>query len=141
MFTGREWLSTLGLYDYRNRYYQPQTRALSSTRSTGFAAGDANLFRYCGGDPVNYSDPTGETPVYHAGGNNFTYILNLAYNPTAWRLRARCIVGSMHCASGAQYLAGPMPKVEFWRQGGSITKSTSSGNCNSQRVAGGALPE
>jgi len=25
----------------------------------GFDGGDANLFRYCGGDPVNRSDPSG----------------------------------------------------------------------------------
>src|SRR5205085_12344327 len=25
----------------------------------GFGGGDANLFRYCGGDPVNWRDPNG----------------------------------------------------------------------------------
>ena len=29
----------------------------------GFAAGDRNLFRYCGGDPVNRVDPMGLAPV------------------------------------------------------------------------------
>lgn len=59
MFTGREWLSQLGIYDYRNRMYQPQLGRFLQPDPTGFAAGDANLFRYCGGDPVNSVDPSG----------------------------------------------------------------------------------
>jgi hypothetical protein len=36
----------------------------------GFAGGDANLFRYCGGDPVNFIDPFGDdAEVVNYGGN------------------------------------------------------------------------
>jgi RHS repeat-associated protein len=59
MFTGREWIAELGIYDYRNRYYQPQLGRFLQTDPLGFAAGDMNLFRYCGDDPVDRSDPTG----------------------------------------------------------------------------------
>jgi RHS repeat-associated protein len=59
MFTGREYFAELGLYDYRDRFYYPVLGRFLQSDPTGFDAGDANLFRYCGGDPVNGSDPMG----------------------------------------------------------------------------------
>jgi RHS repeat-associated protein len=63
LFTGREWLSdngtSLKLYDYRNRMYQPEVGRFMSPDPKEFAAGDYNLYRYCHNDPVNKSDPTG----------------------------------------------------------------------------------
>jgi RHS repeat-associated protein len=59
MFQGREWISELNIYDFRNRYYQPQLGRFLQGDPLGFGGGDANLFRYCGGDPVNRSDPMG----------------------------------------------------------------------------------
>src|SRR5205807_3458653 len=59
LFTGREWLSDLKLYDYRNRLYQPELGRFLQPDSKEFAAGDYNLYRYCHNDPVNKSDPTG----------------------------------------------------------------------------------
>src|SRR2546430_16391709 len=59
MFTGREYLQELGIYDYRHRMYHPQLGRFLQSDPTGFDAGDMNLFRYCGDDPVDRSDPTG----------------------------------------------------------------------------------
>ena len=59
LFTGREWLSDLKLYDYRNRMYQPELGRFLQPDPKQFAAGDYNLYRYCHNDPVNRSDPTG----------------------------------------------------------------------------------
>ena len=59
MFTGREYLSELGIYDYRNRFYHPGLGRFLQGDPIGFGGGDSNLFRYCGGNPVNRSDPTG----------------------------------------------------------------------------------
>jgi RHS repeat-associated protein len=84
MFTGREWIAELGIYDYRNRMYHPalgrflqvdplglqtERAKLSAGQkalfSPGFAPPEAfansemNLFRFCGDDPVDGSDPTG----------------------------------------------------------------------------------
>src|SRR5438270_6367774 len=59
MFTGREYFSELGIYDYRNRFYYPALGRFLQSDPLGFGAGDANLFRYCGGDPVNERDPAG----------------------------------------------------------------------------------
>jgi RHS repeat-associated protein len=59
LFTGREWLSDLKLYDYRNRMYQPELGRFLQPDPKEFGAGDYNLYRYCHNDPVNRTDPTG----------------------------------------------------------------------------------
>ena len=59
LFTGREWLSDLKLYDYRARMYQPELGRFLQPDPKQFAAGDYNLYRYCHNDPVNKSDPMG----------------------------------------------------------------------------------
>ena len=62
LFTGREWLSDLKLYDYRARMYQPELGRFLQPDPKQFAAGDYNLYRYCHNDPVNKSDPFGLVP-------------------------------------------------------------------------------
>ena len=82
MYTGREYLSELGIYDYRHRMYNPslgrflqsdplglQTEGAKLTPEQkalygagapeAFAGSEMNLFRYRGDDPVDKSDPTG----------------------------------------------------------------------------------
>jgi RHS repeat-associated protein len=59
LFTGREYLSDLKLYDYRNRMYQPELGRFMQPDPEHFAGGDQNLYRYCRNDPVNRTDPTG----------------------------------------------------------------------------------
>lgn len=59
LFQGREYISELGIYDYRNRFYLPMLGRFLQTDPKGFDAGDMNLFRYCGDDPVSLSDPLG----------------------------------------------------------------------------------
>jgi RHS repeat-associated protein len=59
LFTGREFLSDLRIYDYRARMYQPELGRFLQPDPKQFEAGDYNLYRYCHNDPVNKSDPTG----------------------------------------------------------------------------------
>src|SRR5205814_4443418 len=59
MFTGREYFTELGLYDYRHRFYHPGLGRFLQSDPIGFEAGDMNLFRYVGDDPVDHTDPTG----------------------------------------------------------------------------------
>ncbi len=66
-FTGREH-DPSGLYFMRNRYYSPTLSRFVSSDPIGFGGGDANLFRYAGGDPVNSSDPLGTFYVDAGGG-------------------------------------------------------------------------
>jgi RHS repeat-associated protein len=84
MYTGREWIGELGIYDYRHRYYLPSIGRFLETDPMGlqtegeklsagqkalfspggsapeaFSSSEMNLFRYCGDDPVDRSDPLG----------------------------------------------------------------------------------
>src|SRR5256885_12795832 len=79
MFTGREYLQELGIYDYRHRYYHPLLGRFLQTDPTGFDAGDMNLFRYCDDDPVDRSDPTGL--VNTNAGTTLEERLRLFYGP------------------------------------------------------------
>jgi RHS repeat-associated protein len=58
-FQGREFDAATGLYYYRARYYDPLLKRFLSEDPLGFAAGDANLYRFVGNRPVIASDPTG----------------------------------------------------------------------------------
>lgn len=59
LFTGREYIYTLGLYDYRHRMYQPKLGRFMQVDPIGFKGDAQNLYRYCGANPILHSDPTG----------------------------------------------------------------------------------
>jgi RHS repeat-associated protein len=61
-YTGRENDGT-GLYYYRSRYYSPQTGRFISEDPVGWASGQTNGYAYVGGNPVQFSDPTGEAGI------------------------------------------------------------------------------
>jgi RHS repeat-associated protein len=79
MFQGREYLSTFGIYDYRHRFYVPALGRFIENDPSGFDGGDMNLFRFCGGDPVNGSDPSGLT-VQYAPGTDVETFQNTVYD-------------------------------------------------------------
>ncbi len=59
LFTGREYFSVVGLYNYRNRFYLPSLGRFLQADPIGFAGDPANLYRYCANNPANWSDPYG----------------------------------------------------------------------------------
>ena len=59
LFTGREYAAKFGIYEYRARAYHPGLGRFMSEDPIGFAAGDYNLYRYCGNDPIDRVDPDG----------------------------------------------------------------------------------
>jgi RHS repeat-associated protein len=69
LFTGREYLPEIGLYDYRNRTYHPVLGRFLQTDPLRFDADDLNLYRYVFNNPVNLSDPLGFEGL---GGENGT---------------------------------------------------------------------
>ncbi|XZE43948.1 RHS repeat-associated core domain-containing protein [Pirellulaceae bacterium SH467] len=58
-YTGRDWDSDIGMQYNRARWYDPQTGRWLSQDPIGFAAGDANLYRYVGNGPTSATDPSG----------------------------------------------------------------------------------
>lgn len=61
LFTGREYLPELCLYDYRNRIYSPSLGRFLQIDPIGFEARDVNLYRYVFNNGVNFIDPFGES--------------------------------------------------------------------------------
>ncbi len=80
MFTGREYLAPTGLYDYRNRIYSPVIGRFLQTDPTGFDAGDNNLFRYVGHNPVSRTDSNGLFQFTFAGGDELGGYVTFGYN-------------------------------------------------------------
>nr|MBA2270310.1 RHS repeat-associated core domain-containing protein [Chthoniobacterales bacterium] len=59
LFTGQQWHAQAGLYNLRNRFYKPELGRFIQPDPIGFAGDPANLYRYCGNNPVNWRDPYG----------------------------------------------------------------------------------
>jgi RHS repeat-associated protein len=58
LFTGREWLGSLGLNEHRNRYKISRLGRWLVTDPIGFAGG-SNLYRYVNNGPIDFSDYRG----------------------------------------------------------------------------------
>jgi RHS repeat-associated protein len=67
LFTGREWITELGLYDYRNRLYSAELGRFLQTDPIRFEAGDVNLCGYASNSPANAVDPLGLISSVHTG--------------------------------------------------------------------------
>jgi RHS repeat-associated protein len=76
-YTGREFDQETGLHYYRARYYDASIGRFISEDPVGFGAGDANLYRYVGNSPTNYTDPTGNFSLAQVASN--TAVLTAAY--------------------------------------------------------------
>ena len=61
LYTGREWLQTVGLNDHRNRYYNPSTGRWLSPDPIKFDGKDYNIYRYSTNTPTNRTDSSGLT--------------------------------------------------------------------------------
>jgi len=66
-FTGQRYDLDTGLYDYGKRWYDAALGRFLSEDPWGFDAGDMNLYRYCGNNPVNNIDPDGLCTVGFMG--------------------------------------------------------------------------
>ena len=100
-------------------YYNPIEWRLISKDPIRFKGGDTNLYRYVGGNPVNFTDPSGEFTWVAAGavigaGVNLgvTYFAN-GGNVTGQQMAAVAVSGAIAGALGAA--AGPLGAL--WQKG------------------------
>jgi RHS repeat-associated protein len=59
LYAGERWIAELAVYDLRNRFMSPELGRFLQADPIGFKGDASNLYRYCGNDPVDKSDPTG----------------------------------------------------------------------------------
>jgi RHS repeat-associated protein len=59
LFAGERWIPEIGLYDDRNRFYDPALGRFLQPDPIGFKGDASNLYRYCGNDWANKADPMG----------------------------------------------------------------------------------
>lgn len=66
-YRGYYYDSETGFYYLNSRYYSPEWRRFISPDDTAFLdpenVNGLNLYCYCGNDPVNYADPSGNDPL------------------------------------------------------------------------------
>ncbi len=68
-YTGREWDEAAQLYHYRARSYDPSTGRFLQEDPIWFGAGDLNIYRYVGSNPVGYTDPSGLSAALAVAGH------------------------------------------------------------------------
>jgi RHS repeat-associated protein len=59
LFTGQRWIKQISLYDDRNRFMSPALGRFLQPDPIGFKGDASNLYRYCGNDWANRTDPMG----------------------------------------------------------------------------------
>ena len=59
LFAGERYIPELGLYDDRNRFMSPDLGRFLQPDPIGFKGDASNLYRYCGNDWANKTDPMG----------------------------------------------------------------------------------
>jgi RHS repeat-associated protein len=88
------------------RDYRPEVGAWVAKDPLGFAAGDANLFRYVAGDPVNWIDPSGEAMDTVSQGCRHNYAMCVEAG-----LRAGNLAAAGGLAGAAARAAAYAPRV------------------------------
>ena len=113
-YTSGVYDESTGLYYLNARYYNPDTASFimqDSYRGEQSDYGTWNLYAYCGGNPVNYVDPSGHNaaaiPLYTYGAAN-------AWNPTGWIALAAAgtiTIGSVIYLGGQAYEAYKVRRI------------------------------
>jgi len=100
-WTGRELDAETGLYYLRGRFYSFDIGRFTSQDPLGFAAGDANLYRYVENRPTAATDPSGLSSLIIENSTTRGR-RHLYYQPSNWASRTIYGVGTL----GLGFLAG-----------------------------------
>jgi len=73
LFTGREYIQQMALYDYRNRIYRPGYGRFLQTDPVRLKGPDKNLYRYALNNPARHKDPSGLGHCICGEGGNWKY--------------------------------------------------------------------
>jgi len=98
---GRRYDVTRGLYHFRFRDYSPTLGRWTSLDPLRYAAGDVNLYRPVGNDPINRLDPSGLDDVIIQG--NSVYF-ERQYYVTLWKNGGTYWIGTRIEHEGVEYV-------------------------------------
>jgi RHS repeat-associated protein len=127
-YTGREYEAD-DLYYYRARYYDPTAGRFFSEDPIGFAAGDTNLYRYVGGNPVNFVDPSGNiAPLLIWAGIEIALAIYDAYD-TASTILDPCAEAWEKWLAGGLFVAGALLPGGGYSKIDDISKAAVKGCC------------
>ncbi|GIW83750.1 MAG: hypothetical protein KatS3mg106_263 [Gemmataceae bacterium] len=93
--------ATSGLYHFRNRDYSPTLGRWTSLDPLSYAAGDVNLYRSHGNDPINSLDPSGLDEIVIEG--NSVYF-ERRYYVTLWKNGGTYWIGTLIEHEGVRYV-------------------------------------
>jgi RHS repeat-associated protein len=143
LYTGREFLKEVNLYDYRNRVYSAELGRFLQSDPIRFDAGDVNLYRYVFNSPTVFIDPDGRIGAFAArvlsGGINGSIGADLSYNARAsvsgdWSASGQAVSmtagfagGAVTAAAGRNESAGYAGAVVDGLIGALLEKATRSG--------------
>jgi RHS repeat-associated protein len=105
-YTGRLYDSATGLQNNLNRWYSSTLGRWMSEDPIGFAAGDANLYRYVGNSATNYTDPIGLGPWGSAIGAGIGGTIGLVGGVVLGGGGSALATGGVAAPAGAIYCGG-----------------------------------
>jgi RHS repeat-associated protein len=124
LFTGREYNSQFGFYEYRARAYHPGLGRFMSEDPKGFDAGDYNWFRYCENDPWDKTDPTGEFVDEIADAAFITYDIGRLIHDGGSNLRENLTALGLDAAGAAlPFVTGLGPAYRASRVAGAVHRA------------------
>jgi RHS repeat-associated protein len=107
LFTGREFDPATGLSYYRSRWLDHGTGGMTARDPLGFAAGDANLYRYVENNPLSLTDPSGMDGSGGQSGGGVKKDGEDAANETMFCADSAPVSDSSLRLTDAEYLRGP----------------------------------
>jgi RHS repeat-associated protein len=154
-FTGREYNSTFGFYEYRARAYHPGLGRFMSEDPKLFDAGDYNLFRYCHNDPIDFTDPMGLEPPVASSPRQMSQLiaairegqkqlaqLQAREHASEWSGHGAIETGTLRGAIGqlSQALGGSVEANFYVREGQMTMVNRSRGEALAVRMESGTEP-